>query len=195
MIDMVSLPKVLVPLAAGTEEMEAVIIIDLLRRAQWEVVVAGLDPSPITASRGVKLMPDIAWSGVTDARFDILMLPGGALGVQRFIECAPLLEMIRNFHAAGKWIGAVCAAPLALQAAGILAGRRVTCHPAVAARLTATPRVDESTVVDGRLVTSQGAGTTFGFALTMIAHAGTPEAASKIADAIVLGHHGIVARS
>lgn len=181
------MPNVLVPMANGTEEMEAVITIDLLRRAQWNVTVAGVDDGLITASRGVRLMPDKAWREIKPGESDILMIPGGAPGVERFLQFAPLLETIRAFHHAGKWIGAVCAAPLALQAAGILNGRKATCHPGVAARLTATPRLDERTVVDGRIITSQGAGTTFEFALTLIRLVDGPEKARAIAESIVLG--------
>jgi 4-methyl-5(b-hydroxyethyl)-thiazole monophosphate biosynthesis len=96
------------------------------------------------------------------------MIPGGGPGVERLLKDARLLETLREFDRAGKWIGAVCAAPLALQAAGILRGRRVTCHPGVADRLTVTPRLDERVVMDGRIVTSQGPGTTMEFALAMV---------------------------
>lgn len=180
------MPNVLVPIANGTEEMEAVITIDLLRRAQWNVTVTGVDDGPITASRGVRLLPDKAWREINPGDFDVLMIPGGMPGVERFLQFKPLLDMVRAFDAAGKWIGAVCAAPLVLQSAGILKGRKSTCHPGVAARLTATQRLDERTVVDGRIVTSQGAGTTFEFALTMIRLIDGPAKAKTIADSIVL---------
>lgn len=179
-------PTVLVPLANGVEEMEAVITIDLLRRAQWSVVTAGVDDGVLTASRGVRLVPDQPWTVIRPDDFDILMIPGGAPGVERLLLFPPLLEAIRRFHAAGKWIGAVCAAPLVLQAAGILDGRQATCHPAAAPRLTAPRRLDQRTVVDGRILTSQGAGTTFEFALKMIECVDGPAKARAIADAIVL---------
>lgn len=162
------MPNVLVPLANGVEEMEAVIIIDVLRRAQWKVVTAGIDDGVVTASRGVRLVPDQPWAGLDPSGFDVLMIPGGGPGVERLIKDARFLATIREFDLAGKWIGAVCAAPLTLQAAGILRGRRVTCHPAVADRLTVTPRLDDRVVVEGRLVTSQGPGTSMEFALAMV---------------------------
>jgi protein deglycase len=186
MIKEIGMPKVLVPVAHGTEDMEAVIVIDILRRALWDVVVVGVDVGIITASRGVRLLPDKTWSEIQPSEFDILMIPGGAPGVERFLHFAPLLEAIREFHRAGKWIGAVCAAPLVLQAAGILTGKKVTCHPAVGSRLTSTHRVDQRTVVDGRILTSQGAGTTFEFALAMVGLVDGAEKARGIAEAIVL---------
>lgn len=166
--------------------MEAVIIIDILRRAQWTVMVAGVEPGLLTASRGVRLMPDLPWAQVDPTEYDVLMLPGGGPGVEQFLKFKPLLDTIRAFHQEGKWIGAVCAAPLTLQAAGILEGRKATCHPCVENRLTVTPRLDDSTVVDGRIITSQGAGTTFDFALTLIRLADDSAKARVIANSIGL---------
>lgn len=166
--------------------MEAVIIIDLLRRANWTVMVAGVESGLLTASRGVRLMADRPWDQVDPKDYDILMIPGGGPGVEQFLKFTPLLDTIREFHQSGKWVGAVCAAPLTLQAAGILEGRKATCHPGVANRLTVTPRLKESTVVDGRIITSQGAGTTFEFALTMIRLADDAAKAQTIAESIGL---------
>lgn len=180
------MPNVLIPIANGTEEMEAVITIDILRRAQWNVMVAGVDAGTITASRGVRLVPDQVWRDITPSSFDILMIPGGAPGVERFLAFAPLLDTVREFYQASKWIGAVCAGPLVLQAAGILKGKQATCHPGVAARFTATPRLDQRTVQDGRIITSQGAGTTFDFALTMVRLVHGADNADAIARSIVL---------
>ncbi|MEI6563734.1 MAG: DJ-1 family glyoxalase III [bacterium] len=180
------MPSVLVPIANGTEEMEAVIIIDLLRRAHWTVTVAGVESGLLTASRGVRLMPDTDWRDITPAKFDILMIPGGGGGVEQFLKFQPLLDAIREFHQAGKWVGAICAGPLTLQAAGILDGKKATCHPGVAAQLTVTRRLPDRTVVDGHILTSQGAGTTFDFALMLIRLVDGAEKANTIANSIVL---------
>ena len=180
------MPTVLIPLANGVEEMEAVILIDVLRRAEWQVVVAGVDDGVIKASRGVRLVPDTPWADLTPDDFDILALPGGAGGTDRLSQHRPLLELIRRFDRAGKWIGAICAAPLVLQAAGILTGRQITCNPGVAAKLTVTPRRTERVVVDGRLVTSQGPGTTFEFALTLIRLVEGEAKASTLAESMLV---------
>jgi len=180
------MPNVLVPIANGTEEMEAVIIIDILRRAQWTVTVAGIEPGILTASRGVRLMPDKQWTEINPAEYDILMIPGGGPGVEQFLQFQPLLDCIQQFYREDKWIGAVCAAPLTLQEAGILGGKKATCHPGVVNRLTVTPRLPVPTVVDGRIITSQGAGTTFDFVLTMVRLVDNPAKAQAIADGIGL---------
>jgi 4-methyl-5(b-hydroxyethyl)-thiazole monophosphate biosynthesis len=177
--------KALVPLANGCEEMEAVIIIDTLRRAGWEVVAVGLKPGPVTASRGVRLLPDTTWEDTDPASFDVVVLPGGNEGTENLSRDPRVLETLRAFHEQGKRVAAICAAPLVLQAAGLLAGRRVTCHPGAAAQLTVTERLTEPVVTDHTLLTSQGPGTAIDFALTLIAQVDGREKAEGIARAMV----------
>lgn len=160
--------RALIPLAHGVEEMEAVIAIDTFRRAGWEVVSAGIYPGLIIASRGVRLMPDAAWDEIDPTSFDVLVVPGGSEGTAALCRDERVLEAIRHFMQSGKPVGAICAGPLVLQSAGVLAGRKVTCHPRVAPQLTRGTRLDHRVVVDGRLITSQAAGTTFEFALAII---------------------------
>ena len=178
--------RVLVPLADGVEEIEAVIIVDVLRRAQWDVVAAGLKPGPVTASRGVQLLPDATWSDALPDSFDVLLLPGGSEGTANLSSDDRVLASIRRFVVEGKLVGAICAAPLALQAAGVLDGRRATCHPGVRAELTAPDASDERVVIDGRIITSQGPGTAFEFALAVIEAMDGSVAANKIAAGLVL---------
>ena len=177
----------LIPLAEGVEEMEAVIAIDVLRRAQWRVITVGLQAGFLTASRGVRLQPDETWGAVDPAAWDALVIPGGAGGVRSLVRDERVLAAVRGFHVQRKWVAAICAAPLVLQAAGILtATSRVTCHPGAAAELTVTKRLDETTVVDGRLVTSQGPGTAFEFALTLVRLIDGAAAARSLAASMVL---------
>lgn len=178
--------SVLIPLADGVEEMEAVILIDVLRRAGLEVVTAGLTTKPVTASRGVRLVPDRNWDELQPAAFDILAIPGGAEGVNRLKADSRILTAVRAFDQQGKWIAAICAGPLVLQQAGILAGRRVTCHPGVEDQLTATTRLADRVVVDARLITSQGPGTSFEFALTIVRCAVNAGKAISLSKAMVL---------
>lgn len=164
--------KALIPWADGVEEMEAVILTDVLRRAGWSVVTAGLKPGPVSASRGVRLLPDAVWEETRPADFDALVLPGGALGTRNLAGHPGVLAAVREFDAARRTLAAVCAAPLVLQAAGILhTGRRITSHPAVRDQLREVEWVDERVVEDGHLVTSQGPGTCFEFALRLVARA------------------------
>lgn len=177
----------LVPLAPGFEEIEGVIIVDVCRRAGWKVDTVGLTPGLVQASRGVRVQPDLVWDEMDPLSYDVLILPGGAPGTEALIKDARVLDTIRAFDKAGKWIGAICAAALALQAAGILTSSRlVTCHPAVVGKLTAAPRQTARTVVDRHLVTSQGPGTAFDFILTLIRHVSGSPLADKLSTDMVL---------
>lgn len=177
--------RALVPLADGCEEMEAVIIIDVLRRAKWDVVAAGVTGPVITASRGVSLVPDVAWSDIVPDSFDVLVLPGGGPGTDNLKACHTVLDAVRSFVAKDKLVGAICAGPLVLQAAGVLANRRATCHPSVRDKLVTDSR-DDRVVVDGNLVTSQAPGTAFEFSLTLVRLVDGEAAAEAVAAGLVL---------
>ena len=177
--------RALVPLAEGCEEIEAVVIIDTLRRAQWEVVTVGFHPGALTASRGVRLIPDAEWEQVTPDAFDCIILPGGARGTQNLMTVASLLEAIRKFAVEGKLLAAICAGPLVLQAAGVLRGHTATCHPAVRNDFRST-RSSDRVVVDGNLVTSQGPGTAIEFALALIRLVDGDATADMVAEGLVI---------
>ncbi len=177
----------LIPIANGCEEMEAVIIIDTLRRAEWDVTTAGLTPGTIEASRGVQLVPDTTWDQINPDDFDVLLLPGGFGGAVALCEHAGVQQALRDFDAKGKWIGSICAAALALNEAGILEGKRFTCYPGVEQKLPSNVQpVDEIVVVDGHLITSQGPGTAFEFALKVIAECSSPNAAASVRAGLLL---------
>jgi len=161
----------LIPLADGVEEMEAVIVIDVLRRAGWNVIAAAVGDSPVvTASRGVTLTADCLWQDAVQrlATIDGIVIPGGAGGTQALCRHEGVLECLRTFGKDGRLIGAICAGPLVLQAAGILHGRRYTCYPGVERDIAGACHCNEKTVRDDRLITSQGPGTAFDFALALI---------------------------
>lgn len=178
--------NVLMPVTDGSEEMEIVIVVDIFRRAKWNVVIAGLGAGVIRASRGVRLVPDIAWADVMPDAFDMLVIPGGSDGVKALAKDERLLATVRAFMANGKWVGAICAGPLVLQAAGVLQGRRATCHPGVAGELTQTPRLNDRVVVDGRLITSQAPGTAFEFVLELIRAVEGDRKADALAKSMVI---------
>ena len=179
------MPKVLVPLAEGCEEMEAVIIIDTLRRAQWEVTSAGLKDGIVTASRGVKLVPDTTWEKINPASFDILVVPGGNGGVENLMADARVLAALKQFQQAGKITAAICAGPLVLQKAGVIDGKNITCYPSAAPQITKAKRLDDRVVKDGNINTSQGPGTSIAFALAIIEHVDGKKKSSEVAKGMV----------
>lgn len=178
--------RVLVPLADGCEEMEAVIIIDTFRRAKWDVVAAGLKPGLVTASRGVKLMPDTTWDQVDLNSFDLIVLPGGGGGTDNLMNDERVLAALRDFNARGKIIAAICAAPQVLQKAGVIDGKRITCYPSVASKIARAKRVDDIVVEDGNVITSQGPGTSFAFALAILARIDGDAIAREVGAAMLV---------
>jgi 4-methyl-5(b-hydroxyethyl)-thiazole monophosphate biosynthesis len=184
--------KVLVPLADGVEEMEAVIMIDVFRRAGWQVDVAGIKPGVVTASRGVKLLPDLPWEEVDPHAYEVIALPGGNLGTLHLMDDERVLQAIRDQHEAGKLLAAICAGPLVLQRAGVLDHQTLTCHPLAAHELKSGTRMDHRVVVSDHIVTSQGPGTTFAFALSIISMRDGRDKALDIGRGMVLRPDDIV---
>lgn len=161
--------RVLVPLAQGCEELEAVTIIDILRRAGVEVTSAGLTAGPVHASRGTVLLPDMSLDAMLQQEFDMIVLPGGMPGSEHLKNDVRIIALLQNMSAAGKYVAAICAAPMALHAAGLLQGRRATSYPGVLDQLPGTHIIcADAVVVDGRLVTSRGPGTAMDFSLMLV---------------------------
>ncbi len=159
---------VLVPLAQGCEELEAVTIIDLLRRAGISVTVAGLEAGLITASRGVLLMPETTLDAVLDQDFDLVVLPGGLGGAQRLEADRRITALLRRMAEQGRYIAAICAAPRVLASAGLLKDREATSYPGALEGQTDIRLSSAAVVRDGRFITSRGPGTAMDFALTLI---------------------------
>jgi 4-methyl-5(b-hydroxyethyl)-thiazole monophosphate biosynthesis len=177
---------VLMPLADGVEEMEAVILADVFRRAGWTVTLAGLRAGPVTASRGVRLLPDATWADAADKPCDLLALPGGGPGTLALAADARVTGRVRAQVAAGRPVAAICAAARVLDRAGVLRARRYTCFPGVQSELSEGEWVDAPVVVDGPLHTSQGPGTAFAFALHLTAALESPDRAERLRRELLL---------
>ncbi|HET9234209.1 MAG TPA: DJ-1 family glyoxalase III [Candidatus Eisenbacteria bacterium] len=162
------MPRVLVPLAQGCEELEAVTVIDILRRAGVEVVTVGLTPGPVRASRGVVILPDSILDAVLAESFDMIVLPGGKEGAERLGADTRIRDLLRRMAAEGRYVAAICAAPAVLAKAGLLDGRRATAFPGILDRVTELTSSAEAVVRDGTIVTSRGPGTALDFALELV---------------------------
>jgi len=161
--------KVLVPLAAGCEELEAVTIIDLLRRAGIEVNTAGLEAGPDEASRGVVLIPDMTLDEALSIDYDMVVLPGGGPGSERLDADNRIRDLLIKMAESEKFTAAICAAPKVLNNAGLLEGKEATCYPGVLGNSDLPGlNTDQPVVQDGKVVTSRGPGTAIDFALTLI---------------------------
>ncbi|MBM3975832.1 MAG: DJ-1/PfpI family protein [Planctomycetes bacterium] len=164
-------PRVLIPLADGFEEIEAVAIIDTLRRAGVTVVTAALRADPLRVvhgAHGIDLVADTEL-GAQTGDFDALVLPGGMPGTKHLADDPRVLALVREMQRAGKHVAAICAAPSVLAKAGVLEGVAATSYPGFQDKL-AGARVERGSrvVVAGRIVTSQGPGTALEFALELV---------------------------
>ena len=164
------MPRVLVPIAEGFEEIEAVTIVDLLRRAGIEVHTASLDGPRVTGSHDIALMADIALDAAVADDYDMIVLPGGMPGAEHLRNDPRVISLLRRFAAEGRYTAAICAAPSVLAHAGLLEERAATSFPGFLSADSA-PGIrlrDDAVVVDGKVVTSRGAGTAMEFGLVLI---------------------------
>jgi 4-methyl-5(b-hydroxyethyl)-thiazole monophosphate biosynthesis len=162
--------RVLVPLAQGCEELEAITITDLLVRAGVSVTTCGLDGQPVKASRGTTIIPDTSIDKVLDEQYDLIVLPGGLPGADHLRDNQALQTMLKKQAQDDKYLAAICAAPKALAEAGVLEGKTATGYPGVLEALDNNNITISGNAVeiDGKVVTSRGPGTAIDFTLTLI---------------------------
>ncbi|KAH9722917.1 protein DJ-1 [Citrus sinensis] len=163
-------PQILVPIANGSEEMEAVMIIDILRRAKANVVVASVeDKLEILASRQIKLVADVLIDEAAKLSYDLIVLPGGLGGAQAFANSEKLVNMLKKQKESNRPYGAICASPaLVLEPHGLLKGKKATAFPAMCNKLSDQSEIENRVVVDGNLITSRGPGISMEFALAIV---------------------------
>ena len=180
--------RVLVPIANGFEEMEGIIIIDVLRRAGLQVVSAGLKPGEVTAARGTKHVPDTVIDRVVGEEFDMIVLPGGAVGAANLEKDPSVGKILKNMKEKGKLIGAICAAPNVLRNLNILGEKDpFTLHPGtINDGKGGVYMPNERIVHAGRITTSVGPGSAFEFALDLVEQLCGRETRDKVAAPMML---------
>ena len=177
--------QVAVLLAPGFEEIEAVTIVDVLRRAGVDVALAGTGGAgTVEGSHGLTILAEAGLDELEPGDLDMVVLPGGMPGAANLASDARVVELVREVHAAGRIVAAICAAPIALQAAGLLQGKRVTAYPTFAAKLDGAVYTGTRVEQDGAIVTSKGPGTALEFALRLVAVLGLAETADQLRDAM-----------
>ena len=160
--------RVLVPLAEGFEEVEALTVVDVLRRAEVEVVTAGVGRRQIAGKHGVRVIADQVLAEVADQAFDMVVLPGGVPGVPNLAADETVTRVVMAHAEREAWVTAICAAPFVLHAHGLIPrGARITSHPSVADDLKTYDYHEDRVVKDGDILTSRGPGTAMEFALTL----------------------------
>jgi 4-methyl-5(b-hydroxyethyl)-thiazole monophosphate biosynthesis len=185
------MPKVVLLLADGFEEVEAMAIVDVLRRAEINVVIAGLHEGAVTSARKVRVLPDTVIDTVRSEDFDMVVLPGGQPGADNLNADPRVRSLVRSFYADGKLTGAICAAPYVLANAGVLDGRRATSFPSYRNRLGTAVYEEKTVVEDGNVLTSQGPGTAIAFGLAIVRKLSGGEKAQKIREAMLVKDEGV----
>ncbi|TQV86432.1 DJ-1 family glyoxalase III [Aliikangiella coralliicola] len=164
--------KVLVPIADGSEEIELVTIVDVLRRAEVEVSVASvMQTRTITASRGVCIVADCAIEDCVGQNWDLIAIPGGIPGAEHLSQSECLTEILHEQFEKQRWIAAICAAPaVVLGRQQLIQSKNATCHPAFQEELGGQVKTvsKQRVMIDGKLITSQAPGTAMEFALTLV---------------------------
>ena len=159
--------KVLVAIADGTEELEAVTIIDVLRRAKADVTVVSVGNKQVTASRGVKLVADAVISDCVGSVYDLIALPGGMPGAEHLRDSKELTDMLKAQAASGRLYAAICASPaVVLKHHSLLKDKKATCYPSLLSELDNPEQA--KVVVDGSCITSQGPATALEFSLKLV---------------------------
>lgn len=169
-------------LANGFEEIEALTVVDLLRRADIQVkTVSIMEERQVYGSKGIGVEADILFKQGNYDNCAMLILPGGMPGTENLCNHRELNEELKNFYEAGKPIAAICAAPMVLGKAGLLNGHRATIYSGMEEELKGAQPVDEKVVISGNIITSKGPGTAMDFALAIIEYAKGAQKAGEIA--------------
>jgi protein deglycase len=159
--------KICVPLAEGFEEVEAVTLIDVLRRAGFRVETCGLNSLQVRGSHGIAITADIAIDQALKDAWDLIVLPGGMPGATNLRDDERVGKLLEGAFGSGAYIGAICAAPIALAHFGFLKGKKATSYPGFAAQMPGAEYRDDRVVIDGKVLTSRAPGTAMEFALAI----------------------------
>ncbi|KAK3015039.1 hypothetical protein RJ639_005564, partial [Escallonia herrerae] len=179
------IPHVLIPVASGSEEIEVITLVDILRRAKVDVVVASVERSKrILAARGTKIVADKLISHAAESVYDLIILPGGTVGAERLHKSKVLKKLLKEQESAGRMYGAICSSPAILHRQGLLKDKRATGHPSVISKFN--NKVDGSrVVVDGKVITSRGLASAIDFALAIVSKLYGHARARSVAEGIV----------
>ena len=159
--------KVAVFMADGFEEIEAMTTIDILRRSGCDTKLVALNDLTVKGAHSVEIKADSLLNDEL-SDFDMVVLPGGQPGADTLRDDPRLIDVLKRHYSEGKYAAAICAAPIALAKAGILEGKKATCYPSFENQLTGASLVEDSVVVDGKVITSRGPATAMEFALTLV---------------------------
>lgn len=178
--------KVIVPLAQGFEEIEALTIVDILRRANVDVTMAALESLHVKGAHGIVVVADTLLKEINVNNFDMIALPGGLPGATNLAADPTTQTLLKEFDAKGKMIAAICAAPYALKTAGVLK-KSYTCYPGFQAKIAQEGyNANDKVIRDGNVTTSQGPSTAMLFALSLVEQLCSKEVAQSLSHDLLL---------
>ena len=160
--------KIIIPIAAGFEEIEAISIIDVCRRAGIEVIITGVETQTVLGANGISIVTDFVLNDIDITDMDMIVLPGGGSGTEVLASNERVQNLLKEFKQKNKLLGAICAAPYALHKAGVL-NQNYTCYPSFENKIRLEGYTGEKNIVrDGNIITSRGPGTAMCFALEIV---------------------------
>ncbi len=178
--------KALVHLATGFEEIEAINIVDILRRADIDTQMVSINnEKQVCGAHNIEVSADTFFCNADYENADIIILPGGMPGTKNLAECPELLEKINAHYNKGKWIAAICAAPLVFGRMGLLEGKTATCYPSFEPELKGATLSDDKVVISENVITGKGPGVTIDFALEIIKQLKGEELAKQLAAGLI----------
>ena len=173
-------------LAQGNEEIEALTVVDILRRGGVDVLIAGLGGRTIASARNVVVLADTSLEMIpADREFDAVILPGGNPGSKNLSSSTSVLDMVKKQFDSGRLLAAICAAPTVLDKAGVLAGRSYTCYPGVEKEIISGSWIGGGLVVDANIITGRAMGSAIEFSLAILEYLTCKEDMERVANAIV----------
>lgn len=178
--------KVLIPLAEGFEEIEAVTNIDVLRRASLDVVTVSLDSLDVMGDHNIPIIADKRIGEINIDEFDAIVLPGGMPGASNLRDSAKVLEFVRKIDEKGGLVAAICAAPMVLEAADLLEGKNATSYPGFGKEMSSCNYKEDRVVIDGNIITARGPGVAMEFALTIVEYLKDKKYAEDLRDSMIV---------
>jgi 4-methyl-5(b-hydroxyethyl)-thiazole monophosphate biosynthesis len=176
--------KVLIPMASGCEELEAVTLINIFRRAGFSVVAAGLGDELVVVecARGTRILPDAVLDQAMTDEYDLVVLPGGQPGTNNLMQDGRVIKLVQDMQRQDRYVAAICAAPMVLGKAGVLNGKSATSYPGCldGMGLPGINYLEDPVVVDGKVITSRGPGTAMDFALRLVEIMAGPKMRQKV---------------
>lgn len=160
--------KVAIFFGTGYEEIEALAVVDVLRRADIQITMVGVNGDRVTSSRGITICMDKKIEDIVIDDYDMLVLPGGIPGVDNLYANSTLTQTIKNFKMQNKWLAAICAAPSILGKLGVLQQEKATCYPGFEDTLDGCEYIDQSVVCSNHIITAKGAGVSLDFAFKIL---------------------------